>query len=282
MINVTQYTKVPVFAHWMPWFGTSGHAKFNYTLNNGVTIPYVSSAISICDDQCTNLVAAGYTGINVDFYGPESASAAACIRMLGACERVGLKYFICVDQGAISKSFTTQTDVTNEYIRILKITADIFCSSPFYLNDPSGNPIFNFFGEPSVGANWTTIRAGLPFKLSMVFQNFTHAECDGAFGWVNPVLPTDPTNLNLPAITSFISSAAANPTKLAFYPAYAGFDDSLASWGKKRVITQGVGKTLITTLGMIPTTAKYGLVATWNDWEEGSAVESSEKVVCAE
>lgn len=261
-MNVRDYTSAKVLAHVMSWFGTPGH----------IDIGYHSADIATCDRQTSAMAAQGIAGINVDYYGPESPSALAAIRLLSACERTDLLYSLCIDQGAV-RGLVGDT-ATQEYIRILRFAADAFLTSPSYFQD-AGRYVVNFFGEPS-GVNWPAIRANVPAKLALIFQGssgFTHPESDGSFGWVNP-LP-DHTDINLPAIQAFNAAAAVNPSKIALYPAYPGFDDSMASWGKKRMMSRRLGRTLTDTLGQVPKTAKYVLLSTWNDYEEGSQIEGT-------
>ncbi len=69
------------------------------------------------------------------------------------------------------------------------------------------------------------------------------------------------------------------PDKIAVGAAWAGFDDRKASWGLSRYISQRCGKTLSETMKIsreyypaddpIP----FLLIATWNDYEEGTAIE---------
>jgi hypothetical protein len=262
-IKFTDYTSAKVLAHWMPWFGTPGHTKIGYN----------SADQSACDAQAVAMVAMGIAGINVDYYGPDSASALACLRMLDSCERNGLAFSLCIDQGALGA--LTGAAAVAEYIRILKFCSEAFFSSSAYLQD-AGRYVVNFFGEPA-GVNWTQVRAGTAAKLALLFEEssgFTHAESDGAFGWINPTTPV--SNINLPDIQAFITTANANPSKIALYPFYTGFDDSMASWGKNRFMSRRLGQTLLDTLAVLPKTAKYALLPTWNDHEEGTGVEYSQ------
>lgn len=261
-LNFRDETSAQVIAHWMPWFGTPGH----------ITIGYNSADQSTCDEQVTNMVSQGIAGINVDYYGPTSPSALACIRMLNSCERAGMKYSICVDQGCPILQGLTGNAATAAYISILTFVAEAFFISPWYLQD-AGRYVVNFFGEPA-GVNWTSVRAGISQKMALLFQGgagFTHAEADGAYGWINPTTPA--SNINIPAIQTFNTAAAANPTKVALFPAYSGFDDSMASWGKGRVMSRRLGQTLLDTLALVPKTAKYVIVPTFNDHEEGTSLE---------
>jgi hypothetical protein len=260
-------------AHVMLWFGTSGHVPLRYTFE-GLRLPYNSNDFSICMNQCQQMKTMGIRAVNVDYYGPESASALAAMRLLSACDAHGLEYSICLDAGAIPKGWTG-AQATGEYIRILNFICDAFMRWPCYLRDDK-RALVSFFGEPS-GVDWGAVRDGIicPDEMAFIFQGssgFTHAESNGSFGWVNPV-SGQPSNINTDAINAFKNSAQANPDKLAWYPIYPGFDDSIAGWSKQRYMTRGKGKTLRTTVEMVPTDAAFALVATWNDHEEGSELE---------
>jgi hypothetical protein len=264
-INYKDYTSAQVIAHRVGWFGTPGHVNMNYA----------SSDIAVCDRQAETLVTYGASGVNHDWYGQTGPNALATQRMLDSCERNNLSFSICVDAGAPVLKGLTGTLATNQYVIMMVFLANAFFNSPAYLQD-AGRYVVNFFGEPA-GVNWTTVRNAVSQRLALVFEGsagFTHAEADGAFGWVNPTTPA--SNINEASIQSFLSASEANPSKLAFYPTYAGFDDSMASWGSNRFMSRRLGQTALDTLALIPKSAKYAILPTLDDQEEGSAVEYSQ------
>ena len=65
------------------------------------------------------------------------------------------------------------------------------------------------------------------------------------------------------------------PDKIAIGAAWAGFDDSKASWSLNRHISQRCGQTFADTLKISHEYAPqpFLLIATWNDYEEGTAIE---------
>ena len=263
-INYGDYTKAEVHVHVVGWFGQKGHIDMGYN----------SSSVSTCDNDCELMAARGIKGVNFDYYGPSSMSNVVALRMLAACERSGLQFSICIDAQAIPKGYTgIQAD--QEYARILNFLNDACFSSGSYLTD-NGRPVVLFFGE-APGSNRTSYRALSDNKnMAFVYEGGSGwtAGSDGAFGWVNPV--ADPTDWNSKAIISFNAAAAAKPTMLAFYPTYPGFDDSMASWGKKRMMSRRLGRTTLDTLALVPASAKRVLLATWDDFEEGTATKYSQ------
>jgi hypothetical protein len=68
------------------------------------------------------------------------------------------------------------------------------------------------------------------------------------------------------------------PDKMAVGGAWASFDDSKASWGLNRHISTRCGKTIADTFNLWKQNSAdhpmpFLLVETWNDYEEGTAVE---------
>ena len=70
------------------------------------------------------------------------------------------------------------------------------------------------------------------------------------------------------------------PNQIAVGTVWPGFDDTRASWSLNRRIDQRCGKTLQDTLRLFTENNEpdhpmpFVLVATWNDYEEGTAIEN--------
>lgn len=245
---------VTVITHWMPWFGQPSHKN----------IPgYDSRDYKTCLAQCQRMLAMGIDAINVDWYGPDHIfENTATLRMLRACEETGMKFSPCVDKG----SLPTGTEVPH----VMQYINETFVPSDACLKDGLGRPFVNFFGDPGVDVSAYS-------SLCLLFQDaggFSRANSSGAFGWVHP-LP-DHNDFNYPYLADFARAAQSNQSKIAWYPAYPGFDDSNASWGSGRLMSRKSGLTLLNALAAVPAGAKYVLIVTWNDHEEGSAIELSQ------
>jgi hypothetical protein len=69
------------------------------------------------------------------------------------------------------------------------------------------------------------------------------------------------------------------PDKIAVGAAWAGFDDSKASWGLGRHMSERCGETFADTMNMYKQyyspehPLPFLLIETWNDYEEGTAIE---------
>lgn len=256
-------------AHWMPWHGTQGHVPFLYNLN-GNYVPYNSSDPAIVADQIAKMKYALIDHVSSYYSGFLSANFPAIVAMAKACLANALQFSISVNPNAILGITTDQ--VTDQFIEHVTVICEAF-SAANYATDSQNRPIIRIFDEPS-GVDWNAVAANTP-PCCLVFRNsqFSHPQVGGCFGWVNPV-QGQPQNINLASINTFLTNAAANPTLLAWYPAYAGFDDSLASWSQNRFMTRGQGRTLKQTLAAYSKlTNPTILLPTWNDHEEGSGME---------
>src|SRR5205807_2524613 len=130
-----------------------------------------------------------------------------------------------------------------------------------------------------------------PFKF--VFEEedvncWRHILGDGCYVWMNPAKWSPQAQFNWGASSNpkpvyyqdFYKNAVANPDKIAIGAIKKGFDDNNASWGTNRVTAQQCGQTLLNTMDLISNyynsrhQLEYLGVATWNDYEEGSEVET--------
>ena len=146
----------------------------------------------------------------------------------------------------------------------------------------NGNPVVFYFGVESYSIDWNRVRANTASNLKFVFQNtggFTRTYSDGGFSWVQPgdVTASDPMSLNY--LASFYQSAQQYSAKLPVGASYKGFDDTLASWTANRHMQQQCGQTWLATFNKANSLwstadqlAWFQLV-TWNDYEEGTAIE---------
>ena len=82
-------------------------------------------------------------------------------------------------------------------------------------------------------------------------------------------------------LDTFYTAGLNHPSQLTIGGLWKGFDDNPASWGGNRVIAQQCGQVLLKTANEISKyfggtrpQIPYVQVVTWNDYEEGTAVES--------
>jgi hypothetical protein len=125
----------------------------------------------------------------------------------------------------------------------------------------------------------------------IVFENangFTHEGSSGAYYWVEPA-GTDPAadqfKMNItPAalggtLDNFLGTALETTEQLVWSDAFKGFNSFQANWGTGRIMDQECGQTWMASLTesnlyYSGTALPYLQVATWNDYNEGTEIES--------
>src|SRR5262249_40841602 len=105
---------------------------------------------------------------------------------------------------------------------------------------------------------------------------------DGFYAWINPGRKgwaQDGSNWGEDYLRDFYRRMQANPKKIAFGAAWPGFDDRRAAWSLGRYISQRCGQTFNDSLRISRESyppenpLPFLLIATWNDYEEGTAIE---------
>lgn len=115
---------------------------------------------------------------------------------------------------------------------------------------------------------------------------FSETGIAGGYAWPQPNSYSSSAQLHWQGqgsfdyLADFYSHARSNPSKIAIGLLNKGFDDKNASWGSNRVIAQQCGQVLGLTAAKIGLSGyssssqlQYVQVSTWNDYEEGTAVE---------
>jgi hypothetical protein len=118
-----------------------------------------------------------------------------------------------------------------------------------------------------------------------IFENaggFTHTQTDGAFAWVNWYGSNDPYGLVY--LGNFYDMSVNYGALLTIGAASKGFDDTHAPWvgSSPRIIQQQCGNTFLQSIRELTHNSDWGSshplpflgVVTWNDYEEGSEIET--------
>jgi hypothetical protein len=113
----------------------------------------------------------------------------------------------------------------------------------------------------------------------------------GAYAWVQPGpggWAPDGSNWGSSYLDYFYKTMKnKHPDKIVVGGAWPGFDDSAAKWGLNRHIQNGCGKTLDETLNFYERyydsshPLPFLLIETWNDYEEGTAIEQRSATNCS-
>lgn len=258
-----------IVAHYQPWWGAPGHV--NIGLGDEANPAVVAAQVADASSR-------GIDGFVIDYYGPQNThhNTTAMNVMTAAEATPGFEFALCEDSGALKGA----SNVTSKLLSDIQYMADNYFVSPSYMRQ-NGRPVVMFFLNTSLPINWATVRAQAAGNPLFIFRNssgFSHTDSDGSFTWTN--LTSDPNDMGLSNQDRFYQTGLAHPSSLAVGSAYKGFNDTIASWGSKRIKNQQCGQTWLATWAEA---GKYYSaanqlpilqIATWNDYEEGTEIES--------
>jgi hypothetical protein len=266
-----------VIALYEAWFGHPKHISVGYSTQDPKEIK----------KQIHEAQAMGITGFVVDWYGdrePFIDKSYAVIQKTAEKEHFHV---------AMMYDETDQDDgATDEAI------ADFTMFHDLYLSDKSaghqayltyqGRPVIFIF--PKGGhTDWTKVRALVnqwnpaPFLIDENLPGQYASAFDGFYAWINPGprgWAADGSNWGEQYLTEFYHTMHAKyADKIIVGGAWASFDDSKAAWGLNRHINPRCGQTYQDTFNFwkkeFPAgdTIPFMMVETWNDHEEGTAIE---------
>lgn len=257
-----------VYVHVQPWWGGSGH----------ISIGYDSADPAQAERQVKDMMSRGINGAIVDYYGPTSThNEKATLALLTAAEaHPGFEFAVAEDGGALKHV----SSPTAKLISDLNHIYYTYMGSSSYMKK-NGRPVVLFFGTEAYSIDWTKVRASALGNPLFIFRNakgFTVAQSNGAYSWVG--IASSSTDMGLTYLTSFYKTALTMTAKKTVGSGYKGFDDSIASWGKNRKVTQACGQTWLATLAEIgkhyssSNQLESIQLDTWNDYEEGTEIET--------
>jgi hypothetical protein len=266
-----------VIALYEAWFGHPKH----------ITVGYSSQDPSEISMQIRQAKALGVSAFVVDWYGdrePFIDKSYAVIQTIAA--KNGFRAAMMYDE-------TDQDEgATDEAIADLTMFHDTYLSPKAPGNQAyltyEGRPVIFIF--PKGGhTDWTKVRAVVnkwstpPF---LIYENLPgpYPEAfDGYYAWVNPGdkgWAADGSNWGGEYLDNFYQTMQSKYSdKIIVGGAWAGFDDSKASWGLNRHISARCGQTFTDTLNFwrkdfpVDDPPPFVMLETWNDHEEGTAIE---------
>ena len=266
----------PVYAHFMGWFGPSNHMNVGYTSSDPAQVAR----------QVSDALSRSISVFMEDWYGPNNAMPNNTMLALKteSESRSGQFWFgVDYDGGALTKCHnTTGCDMTQQAIGDLTYAYNTFETSPAYLRI-NGRPVVMFFDPDRYGTlNWSLIASSVPGNPLFIFRNsggFTHAATSGGYAWLS-IDTTNPNNWAQSYLDNFYATDLKYPAEYGFSANFKGFNDTLASWSKNRIMNQNCGQTWLNTFSEMNRYFTAGTqiagveLVTWNDYEEGSEIES--------
>jgi hypothetical protein len=263
-----------VLAVYEAWFGHPRHIKISYSSHDPEVIR----------KQILQAKAMGITGFVVDWYGyrePFIDRSYALMQGIAAEENfhVAMMYDEPEDEEG----------ATDEAIEDFKLFDKTYLAADAqgrqaYLTYNNRPVIFIF---PKQHTDWNRVRAEVNKWKSppVLIDEYPPpakylSAIDGYYVWIHPIRNSDGSNWGEQYLKDFYAAMETKyPDKITVGGAWSSFDDSKASWGLNRHISPRCGKTFTDTSNLARQYYSSGnpmpfvLVETWNDYEEGTAVE---------
>ncbi|HTR49813.1 MAG TPA: hypothetical protein VMJ10_03835 [Kofleriaceae bacterium] len=278
--NVDVHTLIPSrpdlrwFAHVVPWFrggGGGGHIDIGIETDSA---EYVAAMLA-------DLKRRGFDGLIVDWYGQGSYEDQVTLlvqQALAADPTNTFTFIVMMDKGIPGLSSATLVSQL-AYLRAQ------YWSDRNYERE-SGKPIVMFFGvDSALGATaMTQIKAASAPDAVWVTEgasSLAQSYVDEAFDWTHADLsgPVADDPYNVGSVAAYYAAVGAQ-AKPAFGSIAAGFDGMLTktvAWSEGKYLPRGDGACIVQWASkidsVIPANVTRMQWATWNDWEEGTAVE---------
>ena len=258
-----------IYAHLVPWFGGSNHMNVGYSSTDPAQV----------HRQVADMISRGLDGVIIDWYGPGTPEDNATkLIMAEAQKHANFTFAVMVDKGAIRHAGCGSCSPQQALINELNYIARTYYSSPAYMRSNGRPMVSNFDLDLHYSIDWNTVRGAVAGNPAFIFQHasgFTHSQTSGSYSWV--ILSSD---YGMSYLSNFYNTGLSHTSEDAYGASYKGFDDSLASWGTGRVMSQQCGQTWLQTFAKINKMYNSSSqldalqLVTWNDYEEGTEVES--------
>ena len=259
-----------VYAHLLLWFGGSNHMNVGYS----------STDPSQVHRQITDMISRGIDGVIIDWYGPNNGIDQATKLVMAEAEaHPGFTFAIMVDEGAIKWNSCSGCTPEQAFISQLQYIEQTYFPSKAYMTLQGRPVVTNFNIDLAYSINWNNVTAALSTQPAFLFQNnsgFAHALSQGSYSWVMPTT----SDYGIGYLASFYDAGMGLQSEQTVGATYKGFNDTLASWGSNRIMGQQCGQTWLQTFSEINTLYSSGRplpslqLVTWNDYEEGTEIES--------
>lgn len=267
-----------MLAVYEPWFGDRDHLDVGYSSHDPLVLyKQVEQAKSL-----------GISGFVVDWYGNKKPYMDKTFFLLQqvAVEN-DFKVALMFDEIVTDPSRMTEDAIENLDFAYKAYIAKDSPHAGAYLRY-SGHPVI-FIWPKGGKTDWARVRQSVdswPDPPLLIYKDepSPYADLfDGVYAWIHPGKPgwqADGSNWGQSYLDRFYSRMTAEHSdKIIVGAAWPGFDDSRATWTENRYMDRKCGKTFEQTLhyfhryfdGKNP--MPFMLIATWNDHEEGTAIE---------
>ncbi|MFB3813947.1 MAG: Ig-like domain-containing protein [Terriglobales bacterium] len=265
-----------LYAQIQGWFGAANHMNVGYRSNDPAQVRR----------QVVDAISRGFDGFILDWYGPDKdpiTNEMAHLLRREAELHPGFTFAIQEDMGALWSCYNTPgCDLTGRLIYDLNYAYYNFENSPAYQRI-NGRPVVYLF-DITVPVDWNRVRQytlGNPILVDRSTSGrnaFSDWWLEGSFAW--PIINlSNQYDWGQDYLWRFYTNGKASG-KYTLGSAYKGFNDNLAAWTLHRVVSQQCGATWVNTFRQVANSYSSALqlgalqVSTWNDYEEGSEIET--------
>ncbi len=268
-----------VLAHWMPWWKCSqSPCDGVHDKRDVLRVHYSTEDPGQLDKIVEDMISRGYDGIMVAEANTAGADTAGAVAMAQEMPKFPNFYF-SVSENHLEK--IPKGDQFNKLMSDMSFAESHYFTLPNYLKI-NGRPVVYIFDNASI--DWASASAQVPGHPIFILNGPDHATSSvGGFYWFGG-LPRNAEVSSAEAISklhSFYAQVAANPGRIYSGSFFKGFDDRYAPWTEGRVVDQACGLTFVRSLSAVstylassPSNLPLLQVATWNDYEEGTEVET--------
>jgi hypothetical protein len=269
-----------VLAHWMPWWKCSeSPCDGVHDKRDVLRVHYSTEDPGQLDKIVEDMISRGYDGIMVAEANSGGADTAGTVAMSREMPKFPNFYF-SVSENHLNKIHSA-SEQFNQLMSDMAFADSHYFRLQNYLRI-DGRPVVYIFDNGSI--DWARAEVQAPGHPLFILDGPSHAsDSMGGFYWFGGL----PHNAEVSSATalskldSFYSQVAANPGRLYSGSFFKGFDDRYAPWSQGRVVDQACGLTFVRSLSAVsthlassPSNLPLLQVATWNDYEEGTEVET--------
>jgi hypothetical protein len=266
-----------VLALYEAWFGHPKHIAVGYSSQDPAELA----------EQIEHAKSMGISGFVVDWYGDREPFID---RSYALMQTTAAKHHFKV--AMMYDETDTDDDATDEALADFTMFHETYLAASAAGHEAyltyEGRPVIFIFPKGK-HTDWSKVRALIdkwkpaPLLIQENLPTEAPDAFDGFYAWVNPGekgWATDGGNWGDQYLTDFYKTMQTKyPSKIIVGGAWAKFNDSKASWGLNRHISARCGQTFTDTFNFWRKAVPAGdvipfvMIETWNDYEEGTAVE---------
>lgn len=265
-----------LLATYEAWFGRHGHIPISYSSDDKKTL----------HAQIDRAKSMGISGFVVDWYGDRNRYIDHNYGLMQkVAAKENFKVAMMYDQSGVRSTEDVISDLTkfrDTYLQAHSSGHDAYLT----LDD---RPVIFVF-PAGIQTDWDRVRAAVnqwdpaPLLITENMPNKYMNDFDGFYPWINPGpkgWSPDGSDWGQDYLAAFYQRAVKRANdKIIVGGAWSSFNDSRASWGRNRHIDARCGQTLHDTMTLwrryVPAgqVIPFLMLETWNDYEEGSAIEA--------